>query len=150
MTTKKWKWIVALLVAIAMILVFISNEASTQSTSQITPLGAFRYGIINYGSTRLVPVGLVGADNLLIPTARNVVGTVFALSGTAKITRIQPGAVGQVVMLWTTSTDTLVKGVNLQIASTFNGTAKNGICLIYSATGAAADTFWTEMWRTAN
>ena len=110
--------------------------------------------LISGGSTYLGTQVLAGAVTLTIPDQ----GTVFSLTGTASITRIVPPTypelapvtVSRVIILCTTSTDTLVDGGNLKLAGNFPGTASDVITLIYNISGAAADTFYTEVSRSVN
>ena len=99
---------------------------------------------ISFGTATLASA----AGNVSMPNAGIVVVT-----GTAKITRLAPWSgirKGTVAMTWHTTTDTLVDGVNLKLAGNFNGTADDILTLCYGASGAAADTFWTEISRSAN
>lgn len=111
-----------------------------------------RTTFLNYGSDYDVPQSVASAAGLILPDA----GTTFNITGTANVTRIAsptyPGAVGstsaRVVILRSASTDTLTDGVNLKLAGNFNGTADDVIILKYNITGA--DTFWSEVSRSAN
>lgn len=77
-------------------------------------------------------------------------GTVIWVTGTASITRLATSTAGRIVYLFHATTDTLVDGGNLKLAGNFNGTADDCLTLMYGASGAAADTFWTEISRAVN
>lgn len=97
------------------------------------------------GTTTLTPVSIASATTLQLTA-----GTIFYVSGTAKITRILPvsaTAYGTKVTLVSVSTDSLIDGGNLKLAGNFNGTADDVITLIY---GAQADTFFYEESRAIN
>lgn len=96
------------------------------------------------GNLVATPVSLAGAVTTTVPS-----GTVFKFTGTAKCTRLLGGSTGRIVILSTTSTDTLVDGVNLKLAGNFNGTADDVITLVYGV-GGAADTSWYEISRAVN
>lgn len=86
------------------------------------------------------------AGEITLPTT----GTLIQVTGTAKITRILAGTQGRIVILHHATTDTLVDGVNLRLAGDFEATANDVLALCYGITGVAADTFWTELYRSAN
>lgn len=95
----------------------------------------------NSGYTVQDSVALATDDTLTIPN-----GTYFYLTGTAKILRIQPVAQGRLLILYHSTTDTLVDGGNLVLNGNFNATAGDIIQLI----GDAAGTNWVEISRSAN
>lgn len=124
----------ALLLALIGGFALFSDDASTFDIGKFTQY------------VRWTPGTLAGSDNMVLPGK----GVTIKLTGTAKITRIQPTFAGRFVVLNTTSTDTLVDGANLKLAGNFNGTADDCIGLVYSITGAIADSAYTEVFRSLN
>ncbi len=136
------KRIISIFIAftVAIVLVLLSDPMKLVSQTPIPTFNGASLVLVSRGVTQFPVKTLAGAENLLIPY-----GTVFKLTGTAKMTRIQPSAYsGRIVFLETTSTDTLIDGVNLKLAGNFNGTADDIITLV------AIDTFWVEVSRSVN
>ena len=113
-------------------------SASGQDTMR--DVFAVRGMFTSAGTTVLTPHALTATNPLTIPY-----GTLFLLSTATHIDSINPAGVsGTYVVLVTTTTDTLLDGKNLKLASDFQGTADDVITLV------AYGSNWYEVGRSHN